>query len=100
MPKFFAMPNLLNQISGIAEMILGIGLLFTATRQLSAYLIIAMLVVFFAVHIPHLITPPKMANGKILGINTSYSYSISFDLLGICCKQVLIKKAVFFKNRL
>jgi len=64
MPKFFAMPNLLNQISGIAEMILGIGLLFTATRQLSAYLIIAMLVVFFAVHIPHLITPPKMANGK------------------------------------
>jgi uncharacterized membrane protein len=64
MPKFFPMPNLLNQISGIAEIILGIGLLFTASRQLSAYLIIAMLVVFFAVHIPHLITPPKMANGK------------------------------------
>jgi uncharacterized membrane protein len=64
MPKFFPMPNLLNQISGIAEIILGIGLIFTATRQLSTYLIIAMLVVFFAVHIPHLITPPKMANEK------------------------------------
>jgi uncharacterized membrane protein len=64
MPKFFPVPNLLNQISGIAEIILGIGLLFTETRQLSAYLIIAMLVVFFAVHISHLIVPPKMANGK------------------------------------
>jgi uncharacterized membrane protein len=64
MPKFFPMPNLLNQVSGIAEIILGIGLLFATTRPISAYLIIAMLIAFFAVHIPHLFQPPKMAQGK------------------------------------
>ncbi len=64
MPKFFPMPELLNQVSGIAEIILAVGLLFAPTRQVSAYLIIAMLVVFFTVHVPHLFNPPKMAQGK------------------------------------
>ncbi len=64
MPKFFPMPNLLNQLSGIAEMVLALGLLFASTRQISAYLIIAMLISFFAVHITHLFQPPKMAQGK------------------------------------
>ncbi len=63
-PKFFPVPNLLNQITGVAEIILAIGLLFVSTRQISAYLIIAMLIAFFAVHIPHLLNPPKMAQGK------------------------------------
>ncbi|MFN8282208.1 MAG: DoxX family protein [Chitinophagales bacterium] len=64
MPKFFPIPSTLNILSGIAEIILGIGLLFASTRQISAYLIIAMLISFFAVHIPHLFHPPKMAQGK------------------------------------
>lgn len=64
MPKFFPMQNTLNIISGIAEIILGIGLLFASTRPISAYLIIAMLIAFFAVHIPHLFQPPKIAQGK------------------------------------
>ncbi len=63
-PKFFPMPNLLNQASGMVEIVLAAGLLFASTRQVSAYLIIAMLIVFFAVHIPHLFQPPKMAQGK------------------------------------
>ncbi len=63
-PKFFPMPNLLNQISGVAEIVLAVGLLFASTRQISAYLIIAMLIAFFAVHITHLFQPPKMAQGK------------------------------------
>lgn len=64
MPKFFPVPNLLNQVSGVAEIILAIGLLLASTRQVSAYLIIAMLISFFAVHITHLFQPPKMAQGK------------------------------------
>ncbi|MFN8296147.1 MAG: DoxX family protein [Chitinophagales bacterium] len=64
MPKFFPAQNLLNQISGITEIVLAIGLLFASTRQISAYLIIAMLISFFAVHIPHLFQPPKMAQGR------------------------------------
>jgi len=64
MPKFFPAPNLLNQLSGIAEIVFAIGLLFTPTRQISSYLIIALLISFYAVHIPHLIHPPKIAEGK------------------------------------
>lgn len=64
MPKFFPMPSLLNQVSGVAEIILAIGLLFASTRPISAYLVIVMLILFFAVHIPHLFNPPKMAQGK------------------------------------
>lgn len=64
MPSFFPAPALLNQLSGVAEVILGVGILFAATRQWSAYLIIAMLISFFLVHIPHLIYPPDFAKGK------------------------------------
>jgi len=64
MPKFFPMPVLLNQVSGFAEILLAIGLLFASSRQLSVYLIIAMLISFFTVHISHLFHPPKMARGK------------------------------------
>jgi uncharacterized membrane protein len=63
-PRFFPMPNLLNQVSGVAEIILAIGLLFASTRQISACLIIAMLIAFFAVHITHVFQPPKMAQGR------------------------------------
>lgn len=64
MPSFFPAPAFLNSLSGVAEIVLGIGLLFATTREWSAYLVIAMLIVFFSVHIPHLIDPPKMAKGS------------------------------------
>ncbi len=64
MPKFFPAQNALNKVSGVVEIILAFGLLFASTRQISAYLIIAMLILFFAVHIPHLFQPPKMVEGK------------------------------------
>ena len=67
MPKFFPMPSLLNQVSGIAEIVLAVGLLFASTRQISAYLIMAMLIAFFAVHITHLFQPPKGAEGYKYG---------------------------------
>ncbi|HUM50957.1 MAG TPA: DoxX family protein [Chitinophagales bacterium] len=63
-PSFMPDPSMLNQVSGVAEIILAISLLFASTRPISAYLIIAMLIVFFAVHIAHLFNPPKMAQGK------------------------------------
>jgi uncharacterized membrane protein len=64
MPAFMPAKELMNQLSGVAEILLAIGLLFAVSRQWSACLIIAMLVVFFLIHIPHLIHPPKMAEGK------------------------------------
>jgi uncharacterized membrane protein len=63
MPAFLPAHVLLNQVSGVAEIVLGIGLFFSATREISACLIIAMLVSFFLIHIPHLFHPPKAAQG-------------------------------------
>jgi uncharacterized membrane protein len=64
MPSFLPAHQMLNVVSGVAEVILGAGLLFAASRQVSAYLIMAMLIAFFLIHIPHLFHPPKMAQGK------------------------------------
>lgn len=50
MPRYLPNHKLLVTLSGIAEILLGIGLLFTITRTISIYGIIAMLAVFLLVH--------------------------------------------------
>ena len=65
MPKVLPAHKFLNQLSGIAEIVLGVGLLFYPTRLYSSYLIILMLILFMIVHIDHLIHPPKMAKDKM-----------------------------------
>lgn len=53
MPGWLPSHSLLNVLGGIAEIILAVMLLSNKTRVVSAYLIIAMLVVFLLViHIP------------------------------------------------
>lgn len=51
MPKFLPAHNLLIYVSGLIEMILGIGVLFPLTRDFSLWGIIAMLSVFLIVHL-------------------------------------------------
>jgi uncharacterized membrane protein len=46
-PPYFPNPKLLNSISGIAEIILGIGLLFPTTTKWAACGIIALLIAVF-----------------------------------------------------
>ena len=50
MPRYLPNPGLLVYLSGIAEIVFGIGLCFEATRFWSVYAIIAMLVIFLSVH--------------------------------------------------
>ena len=50
MPRYLPNPKLLVSLSGVAEILLGIGLLFSSTRTISIYGIIAMLAVFLLVH--------------------------------------------------
>ncbi len=50
MPSFIRPPRFFVYLSGAFEVISGIGLLFQATRKVSIFLIIAMLVVFLSVH--------------------------------------------------
>jgi uncharacterized membrane protein len=51
MPPYIPNHKLMVSLSGVTEIICGVGLLFTATRSLSAWGIIAMLLIFFTVHI-------------------------------------------------
>lgn len=64
MPDFFPAKNFLNIASGIAEIILGVLVLFPPTRKFACYGIIAMLISFFSVHITHLFQPPAIADGQ------------------------------------
>lgn len=51
MPPHYAHPVGLVQISGVAEVLGGIGLLVPWTRRFSAWGIVAMLIVYFDVHV-------------------------------------------------
>lgn len=50
-PRYLPNPRLLVALSGIAEILCGIGLLFQATRNIALVSIIFMLLIFFVVHI-------------------------------------------------
>ena len=50
MPKYLPNHKLLVYLSGIAEIVLGIGVCFDATRKLSTFGIILMLGLFLSVH--------------------------------------------------
>jgi len=50
MPRYLPQPKLLVYLSGAAEILLGIGLLFEETKNLSIYGIILMLLIFLLVH--------------------------------------------------
>ena len=58
MPQWLRYPELLNKLSGAAEIILAIGLIPLATRKVSAILIIFMLLAFLSVHLSHLFFTP------------------------------------------
>ena len=61
MPPHYQHPLGLVQISGAAEVLGGIGLLIPATRRLSAWGIIAMLLVYYDVHIYMAAHPERFA---------------------------------------
>lgn len=65
MPEWLPQHEFANYAGGIAEIILGIGLIPASTRKISAWMIIVMLIVFFfAIHIPAVI--------KFYGENTTW----------------------------
>jgi uncharacterized membrane protein len=50
-PPFFSHPELINIISGAAEIILAIGLAIPRTRNVASYLVILMLLAFIPSHV-------------------------------------------------
>ena len=57
MPPWLPAPGLLVAASGVAEIVLGLGLLYTPTRPWAAWGIIAMLAVFLLVHVDMAVRP-------------------------------------------
>ena len=50
MPRYLAYPKALVFLSGLAEIVLGVGLCFKVTKTYAIYCIIVMLLVFLMVH--------------------------------------------------
>ncbi len=50
-PEYFVYLELINYLSGIAEVVLGIGLLVNQSRRISSYLIVLLLVAFIPSHV-------------------------------------------------
>lgn len=62
MPRYLPAHNTLVFLSGAAEIILGLGLLFPETRNLAIYGIILMLLIFLLVHF-YMLSSDKAAAG-------------------------------------
>lgn len=63
MPPYLPAPRFLVYASGIAELILAVGLLFEKTRTLSVLAIATMLILYLPVHF-HMLYSPK-AGGRL-----------------------------------
>lgn len=50
-PEYLPFHDAINYLSGFAEVLLGIGVLFQKTRRLSSYLLVVMLISFIPAHI-------------------------------------------------
>ena len=50
-PDYLPFHELINVVSGLAEIILGIGVIFQKTRKWSSYLLVTMLISFVPAHI-------------------------------------------------
>jgi uncharacterized membrane protein len=61
-PPYFPNPQLLNLLSGVLEILFGLGLLLIPTRSIAAWSIIILLFAFFPTHI-YMITQPKVRMG-------------------------------------
>jgi uncharacterized membrane protein len=61
MPDHYTNPAMLVSLSGVAEILCGLGLLLPATRRISAFGIIAMLLVFLDVHLFMLMNAARFA---------------------------------------
>ena len=65
MPDFLQYKAFLNQLTGSFQVLLAIGLFLPGTRNLAVFITLGMLTLYLLlIHIPHLIHPPKILQGK------------------------------------
>jgi uncharacterized membrane protein len=66
MPDFIPYPMACVLISGVLEMAGGVGLLIPKWRNRASWLIVALLLSFLAVHIPHIMNGGRVMDGITL----------------------------------
>jgi uncharacterized membrane protein len=66
MPDFIPFPLACVLISGVLELAGGVGLLIPKWRNRASWLIVALLLSFLAVHIPHIINGGRVMDGITL----------------------------------
>ncbi|MDH7446884.1 DoxX family protein [Aquimarina sp. 2201CG14-23] len=79
MPLYIPYHKALVYLSGIAEIIVGIGVLFTQVRSYAIWAIIIMLIVFFPVHIHMLVN--KKASLKLPKTILVFRLLLQFGLI-------------------
>ncbi|MEO1012731.1 MAG: hypothetical protein AAFX53_15620 [Bacteroidota bacterium] len=62
MPKYLPNPRLLVALSGLAEILLGVGLCLPLTKDIAIYGILLMLLIYMPVHF-HMLSDKKAAAG-------------------------------------
>lgn len=86
MPEWLPAHLPLIYISGVVEILLGAGLWFKATRRLSAWLIVAMLIVFIPLHMDMILHPKVIAEvpeGKAIMVNAILWFRVALQFLFI-----------------
>jgi uncharacterized membrane protein len=79
MPSWFPVKEILNWVSGGAEIVLALLLIPEKTRTFSSNLIVLMFISFFLVHIGHLFEPPVIiSKGVILADFRGDMYSVLY----------------------
>lgn len=71
MPDWLPAHLTLIYISGVAEILLGAGLWFKSTRRWSAWLIVAMLVVFIPLHVDMIVNPKPQPPRHVVLVPTT-----------------------------
>ncbi|MDB5195818.1 MAG: motility protein [Flaviaesturariibacter sp.] len=89
MPSYLPAPHLLNSLSGIAEMVLGLALFFKTTRTLAAWCLAVMLVLFMSVHVYML----QQAMNQ-----PDYPVSIQMAVLRLVLQPLLIAWALWYRK--
>ena len=90
-PPSFGYPILLNILSGLIEISLGLGLVFKPTRRLSCFGIIGLLVLFIPSHV-HLIQMGGCIPGSVC-VSNWFAY-----LRLLIIHPILVTWAFYFRN--
>jgi uncharacterized membrane protein len=95
MPTWLPAHLTLIYISGVAEILLGAGLWFNVTRRISAWLIVAMLIVFIPLHVDMIINPrpmPDVPTSKLAMVNAILWLRVALQFLFIYWAWVYTKE--------